>query len=299
MAVKPRLTSTRLFIDGGDPAETQAAANLLKKAGFAGPDGQTTNPSLVAKNPAILSRIASGNRLTPDELWEEYRQIVRSLAELVPGDISVEVYADAGTEAPDIVRQARECAAWADGVVIKIPITEQGLIAAAELKTEARLNLTLCFTQAQAAAVYAATRGSAFPVFVSPFVGRLDDRGLNGMQLIENILKMYQSGDGHVHVLAASLRSADHIIAAINLKTPAITLPYEKAFKPWAEEGFPLEAGKRDKQNKGIAIPYEEMDLNADWRSFNIQHDLTDSGLQKFADDWNGLLRSTPSRTLA
>jgi len=80
-----------------------------------------------------------------------------------------------------------------------------------------RVNVTLCFSQDQAAAVYAATRNAKEPVYVSPFIGRLDDRGENGMDVIRNILKMYQAGDHHVHVLAASIRHLDHLLGSFAL----------------------------------------------------------------------------------
>jgi transaldolase len=74
------------------------------------------------------------------------------------------------------------------------------------------------FSQDQAAAVYAATRGAKEPVYVSPFIGRLDDLGQNGMDVIRNILKMYQGGDHHVHVLAASIRHLDHLLCSFALE---------------------------------------------------------------------------------
>src|SRR5437762_7354064 len=82
--------------------------------------------------------------------------------------------------------------------------THEGLRAAqASVREGIRVNMTLCFSQEQAAAVYGATKGAAEPVYVSPFVGRLDDRGDNGMDFVKNIVKMFAPGDGHVHVLAA------------------------------------------------------------------------------------------------
>ena len=75
-----------------------------------------------------------------------------------------------------------------------------------------RVNITLCFSQEQAAAVYAATKGSKEPVYVSPFVGRLDDRGEDGMDLVKNIKRIFEHGDGHVHVLAASIRNFNHLL---------------------------------------------------------------------------------------
>src|SRR2546426_7363416 len=87
------------------------------------------------------------------------------------------------------------------------PCTSEGLRAAQmSVKQGIRVNMTICFSQQQAAAVYAATKGAKQPVYVSPFVGRLDDIGQNGMDLVKNVKLMFQKGDGHVLVLAASIR---------------------------------------------------------------------------------------------
>lgn len=96
---------------------------------------------------------------------------------------------------------------------IKYPCTAEGL-KAAQMSVAAgiRVNMTLCFSQAQAAAVYAATRGSKAPVYVSPFIGRLDDHGKNGVDVIDNIKRMYANSDGHVLVLAASIRNLDDVL---------------------------------------------------------------------------------------
>jgi transaldolase len=99
--------------------------------------------------------------------------------------------------------------------------------------------MTLCFFQDQAAAVYAATRGSREPVYVSPFVGRLDDHGENGMDLVKNIKRMYRIGDGHVHVLAASIRHLDHLLASFALDVELATVP-AKILTEWATKGFPM-----------------------------------------------------------
>lgn len=282
--------STKVFIDGGDPEETKTAVQMLSGAGYAGPDGQTTNPSLVAKNPYIADRVARGDKLTSAELWREYRKIVEQMSATVPGDISVEVYADKNTQAEEMVEQARECVKWAEGVVIKLPIINEGLKAAQILKAEARLNMTLCFSQEQTAAVYGATIGSKYPVYVSPFIGRLDDIGLNGMDLIENIMRMLSGGDGHVHVLAASLRGLQHVLQVLEMKAQAMTLPFEKAFKPWAESGFLATRDDSGVDLRGERIDYISLDLNKEWREFDINHALTDKGLKNFAEDWNGLL---------
>ncbi len=95
---------------------------------------------------------------------------------------------------------------WIPNAHVKFPTSREGLEAAGRaVKEGLRVNMTLCFTQEQAAAVYSATAGAKKgDVFISPFIGRLDDRGENGMDLIENIQKMYGTGDGHVEVLTAS-----------------------------------------------------------------------------------------------
>lgn len=285
-----RLTETKIFIDSGDPKETVASVSLLRDHGFAPPDGQTTNPSLVAKNPDIAHRISVGEKLTKLELLAAYRRIVEDLSQLVPGDISVEVYVDGKTQCNEIVEQARSFAGWSEKVVIKIPITPVGLEAAEILKEDTRLNMTLCFSQQQAAAVYSATKDSMYPVYVSPFVGRLDDRGEDGMSLIANILQMYGKGDGHVEVLVASVRTIDHLWQSLRLNAPAVTVPFGSVFKPWAESWFALPPESYVYKAAGKKIGYEDLSLDKSWQSFNAQHPLTDAGLGKFASDWNSLL---------
>src|SRR5215813_10318724 len=201
---------TKILVDGGDPDETLRVKKLL---GFV--DGQTTNPSLIAKNPEIQQRIASGHSLTSQEEKDEYRRIVQAISPLV-GDagVSIEVFADVDTKAEEMLAQGEEMFSWIPNAYIKYPCTREGLRAAEiSVRRQICVNMTLCFSQEQAAAVHAATRGSREPVYVSPFVGRLDDHGENGIDLLKNIKEMYRNGDGHVHVLAASIRSIDHLLA--------------------------------------------------------------------------------------
>src|SRR5215468_4027281 len=198
---------TKILVDGGDPEETLRVKKLIRFV-----DGQTTNPSLIAKNPEIRKRIASGNTLSPQEENDEYKKIVEAISPLV-GDagVSIEVFADLDTRAEDMLAQGREMFSWIPNAYIKYPCTHEGLKAAEmSVRLQIRVNMTLCFSQEQAAAVYAATRGSKEPVYVSPFVGRLDDRGEDGIDLVKNIKTMYSHGDGHVQVLAASIRHLDH-----------------------------------------------------------------------------------------
>jgi len=186
-SLKSRL-KTKLLVDGGDPEETRRVKDLL---GFV--DGQTTNPSLIAKNPEVRQLVASGHRLTADQEAEEYKKIVRQISPLV-GDagVSIEVFADFNTAAEDMFRQGKDMFSWIPNAYVKYPCTAEGLKAAEmSVKAGIRVNMTLCFSQAQAAAVYAATRGSKAPVYVSPFIGRLDDHGKNGVDVISNIKRMY------------------------------------------------------------------------------------------------------------
>ena len=129
---------------------------------------------------------------------------------------------------------------WIPNAYIKYPCTREGLRAAQmSVQKNIRVNMTLCFSQEQAAAVYAATRGSKQPVYVSPFVGRLDDSGENGMDLVRNIKKMYEHDDGHVHVLAASIRSLNHLLCSFALSAELATV-LGKVLEEWAVKGFPL-----------------------------------------------------------
>ena len=125
-----------------------------------------------------------------------------------------------------------------------IPCTHEGLRAAQmSVQKSIRVNMTLCFSQEQAAAVYAATKGSKEPVYVSPFVGRLDDRGEDGMDLVRNIKKMYERGDGHVHVLAASIRSVNHLpclACSFALSAELATVP-AKFWTNGQQRAFPLQ----------------------------------------------------------
>ena len=187
--------ATKILLDGGDPEETRRIRDLLGLL-----DGQTTNPTFVAKNPEVQRRIASGHKLSVEEQKQEYKQIVKRISPLVgSAGVSIEVFADFDTTAEQMLAQGEEMFTWIPNAYIKYPCIREGL-RAAEMSAERnmRVNMTLCFSQSQAAAVYAATKGSKEPVYVSPFVGRLDDRGDNGMQVVRNIKRMYERGDGHV-----------------------------------------------------------------------------------------------------
>lgn len=286
-------TKTKLLVDGGDPNETRRIKNLI---GFV--DGQTTNPSLIAKNPEIQRLVASGHSLSSDEEKAEYRKIVQSISPLV-GDagVSIEVFADLNTTAEEMLAQGQEMFSWIPNAYIKYPCTHEGLRAAQmTVQKRIRVNMTLCFSLEQGAAVYAATKGSKEPVYVSPFVGRLDDRRENGMDLVRNIKKMYEHGDGHVHVLAASIRNLNHLFSCFALGAELATVP-TKVLEEWAASSFPMP--DKDFKYQGLdasgkplkAIPYKPLDLDLPWQSFDIAHELTSKGIQNFVTDYRSTLR--------
>ena len=292
LAKKPK---TKILVDGGDPDETRRIKDLL---GFV--DGQTTNPTLIAKNPDVQRRLASGHKLSPQEEKEEYKRIVQAISPLV-GDagVSIEVYAELDTKADDMLVQGEEMFTWIPNAYVKYPCTREGLRAAAvSVRKGIRVNMTLCFSQDQAAAVYAATHGAKDPVYVSPFVGRLDDHGEDGMELVANIKKMFARGDGHVHLLAASIRNINHLLCAFALDTELVTVP-AKVLEEWAKEGFPMPDENFtykavDKDGKPLRpVPYKRLELNQTWQSFDLAHELTTKGIEKFAADYRSTLRRT------
>jgi transaldolase len=165
-------------------------------------DGVTTNPSLIAKS------------------GRPYLPTVQAIAKLVPGPVSGEVLA---TEYDEILSQGRRLAGLAENVVVKVPLTPAGLRAVATFKKEGiRNNVTLCFSAAQA--LLAAKVGAAY---ISPFIGRLDDVGEEGMELIEQVVTIYQNYGYDTKVLVASVRSPIHVIQAAMLGADVATIPFK------------------------------------------------------------------------
>jgi transaldolase len=285
--------NTKILVDGGDPKETERLKTLM---GFV--DGQTTNPSLISKNPAIQAQVASGHKLSLEEQTEEYQKIVQTISPLV-GDagVSIEVFSDLKTSADQMFAQAQDMFTWIPNAYIKYPCTHEGLRAARRsVEQGMRVNITLCFSQEQAAAVYAATKGTKEPAYVSPFVGRLDDRGENGIDLLRNIKRMYAEGDGHVSVLGASIRTIPQLLACFALKVELATVP-ARVLDEWVKAGSPLP--DQDFVYTGIdgtgkplkPISYLRIDLERPWDSFNLDHELTRSGIEKFVADFAGTVR--------
>jgi transaldolase len=165
-------------------------------------DGVTTNPSLIASQ------------------GKSYLPTVREIAKLCPGPVSGEVLA---TELDEMLDQGRRLAELADNVVVKVPLTPAGLSAARALKEEGiPTNVTLCFSANQA--LLAAKAGAAY---ISPFVGRVDDVGLPGMELVEQILAIYEAYGFDTKVLVASIRHPEHVLRAALLGADVGTMPFK------------------------------------------------------------------------
>src|SRR3954454_22890136 len=166
-------------------------------------DGVTTNPSLIAKEGGV-----------------DFKQHIAAICEIVKGDVSAEV---TSLDTEGMLREGREYARIAPNVIIKCPLTRDGLKATRQLTSEGiKVNVTLCFSPAQA--ILAAKAGAAY---VSPFMGRLDDVGENGLLLLESIVEIYRNYTWKTEVLAASLRSPIHVIEAARIGADIGTIPFK------------------------------------------------------------------------
>lgn len=212
------MVELKFFIDTANIEEIRKAKDL----GIL--DGVTTNPTLIAKEK------------------REFKEIVQEIASLTDAPVSVEVIS---TDVEGIVREARSLAAIAPNFVIKVPITEDGLKAVKVLSGEGiKTNVTLVFSANQA--LLAAKAGATY---VSPFIGRLDDIGHEGMQLVRDIVQIFNNYGFETQVIVASIRHPLHVIEAAKIGAHIATIP-------------PAVISKI------------------------IKHPLTDIGLQRFLDDW-------------
>ncbi|AZO93246.1 fructose-6-phosphate aldolase [Iocasia frigidifontis] len=180
--------------------------------------GVTTNPSLIAKEGDV-----------------EFEDVIKQITEMVPGPISAEVIS---LEAEGMVKEARELAKIGDNVVIKIPMTPEGLSAVKTLSAEGiKTNVTLVFSANQA--LLAARAGATF---VSPFVGRLDDIGMDGMQLVKDIADIFKIFNIETKIISASIRHPEHVLAAAKAGSDIATVPYDVLKKmvkhPKTDEGI-------------------------------------------------------------
>lgn len=208
----------KFFIDSANIAEIKQALS------WGVLDGVTTNPSLVAKEK------------------KPFLEIVTEICKTVPGPVSLEVVSMTTAE---MVKDGRKLAEISENVVVKLPMTMDSLAATQELaKDGIRVNMTLCFSPLQA--LLAAKAGAAY---ISPFVGRLDDYSHNGMELIGQIVQIYDNYEFETEVLVASIRNPIHVLDAALMGADVATIPFN------VMETF-------------------------------SKHPLTDKGIQKFLDDW-------------
>ncbi len=183
-----------IFIDSADVAELRAAA----ASGLI--DGVTTNPSLIAK---------SGRSM---------KDAIAEICSIIPGPVSAEAVA---TDVDGMLAEGRYLAAIAPNVVVKLPLTENGLKACRELTSEGiKVNVTLCFSAVQA--LLAAKAGA---YFISPFIGRLDDAGIDGMELIREIREVYDNYGFTTRILAASVRTPNHVKDSALAGADCATIP--------------------------------------------------------------------------
>ncbi len=269
---------TKIFLDSANPAETAQAIEML-----GGLDGQTTNPSLVVKN------LNQSSKISEEEMLGFYKTNVQKISKLIPnGSVSIEVYADQRTSAKEIYEQAISMNEWIDNAHIKFPTIPAALEAAAKfIKQGGRANFTLVFNQKQALAIHnlvisvGATKGQ---VFISPFVGRLDDIGLKGVDLLANVQKMYQQLQSPVEILGASIRNLNHLQYCFDIGLDIVTLPLS-IIKEWHQS----QNITYSPQNL-TPIGFENLDYTQKWQDIDISHELTTKGLLKFAQDWKSLL---------
>ncbi len=214
-----------LWLDTAEIAEIEAAASW----GVLG--GVTTNPTLVAR---------AGHR--------DVERAVRRICELVDGPVSVEVISE---DREGMVEEALRYSSWAPNVVVKLPITPPGLAAARECGARGiRTNLTLCFSVNQG--VLAALAGATY---VSPFVGRLDDVGQDGMALVADLVQVFRAQGMGTRVVAASIRHPLHVVQAARVGAHVVTVPHAVLVRM-------------------------------------VSHPLTDLGIERFLKDWESLQRS-------
>jgi transaldolase len=212
----------KFFIDTANLDEIREA----KELGMI--DGVTTNPSLVAKE-------GCKNR-------EDFKKLIYEICEVVQGPVSAEVVS---TEVDGMVKEARELAEIHEHVVVKLPMITDGLKATRQLAEEGiKINVTLVFSPLQA--LLAAKAGATY---VSPFVGRLDDISQTGMELVAQILEIYQNYIFETEVLVASIRNPLHVLEAAQMGADVATIPFKVI-------------------------------------SQLAKHPLTDIGMKKFLDDW-------------
>lgn len=213
----------KLFIDTANIKEIEEAASWGVIAGV------TTNPSLVAKE------------------GRDFKQVVKEICALIDGPISAEVIS---LKSDEMIKEAREIAQWHKNIIIKLPMTDEGIRACKILSQEGiKTNVTLVFSANQA--LLAALAGATY---VSPFIGRLDDAGQNGLGLIEEIVHIFSNYGFDTEIITASVRHPVHVLEAAKIGSHIATVPFKVL---------------------------QQM----------FRHPLTDIGIQRFLADWKGITK--------
>jgi len=296
---------TRFILDSGDPNEYREIAKLAKEKGSE-LWGGTTNPSLIAKKLA-------GQKVTPQEAISKQKEIILELAEIVPGAVSAEVYADMTTSGEDMAQQGKEIATWHERVFVKLPTTIEGFKARTILRKEGiPTNNTLVFSQEQIFAICLHEEiiqreskvDNLWPPFISPFVGRLDDLDFNGMDLVKEGMRIKQMFNTPLWMLEASVRVIEDFKKGIQLRSELITAP-AKTYREWflLSEYERKNISSQEHSASLQSIPHWEAPLalltTPDIDKFmqllesgtlNINHPLTDKGILRFNEDWATIL---------
>lgn len=212
----------KIFLDTANIDEIRDAAALGVL------DGVTTNPTLMSKEHG------------------DYNEMLKEICEIAQGPVSAEVVAN---DTEEMLRQGREFAKISDHIVIKVPLIAEGIKAAKVFAAEdIKTNVTLCFSANQA--ILAAKAGASY---ISPFVGRIDDVGQNGMQVVSEIIEVYENYAFPTQVLVASVRNVQHVLEAARMGADVATIPYKVLLQM-------------------------------------LKHPLTDVGLKAFEADWEKVL---------
>jgi transaldolase len=299
--------STKFLLDSGDPDEYREISQIAKDNGTQ-LWGSTTNPSLIAKK-------LSGKKLNVKQAFALQKDLVLEIVSIVPGAVSAEVYAAPETTAEEMIEQGKDIATWHERVVVKLPTNIEGFKARTALRKEKIMtNNTLVFSQQQIFAIclheyimqklYGPTN-EVYPPFISPFVGRLDDIGEDGMSLVEHGMRIKQGFDMilpssklAIWMLEASVRTNEHIQRGMETGTELITAP-AKIYKQWFAKTASENAPTQSLIPQSIWTPTEELTKIDTIEGFmeaittgklDISHQLTEKGIVKFVEDWKTIL---------
>lgn len=297
---------TKFLLDSGDPIEYREIAQLAKEK-ESELWGATTNPSLIAKKLA-------GKKVSQSEALQLQKDLVMEILDIVPGAVSAEVYADTTTTADQMIEQGNDIATWHERICVKLPTTIEGFKARTVLRKQGIIvNNTLVFSQEQIYAICLHeillhqeynTTNKLWSPFISPFLGRLDDRGEDGLAMLGYgmTLKNTLFNPDVAWMLSASIRNTYHVKKTIELGCELITAPaqiYREWFTLSDEEKEQVRASSSSLTQIARWEPSGELKHIDSVEKFiqalgtntlNITHPLTDQGIEKFTADWKTII---------